>query len=116
MDRALAFPVSDWQSIQFNSGYSDFFKMCDAIEEGRHCGNGSTALHHRAVAKARAKKLTARFAAWFKNKYLPGCEYQIVKCLNEVHGANSFCQSVPSTTTTQIFPQQTQAAALTLIT
>ncbi|KAI1767147.1 peptidase S28 [Hypoxylon sp. FL1150] len=70
---AISSPIWAWQSIQFTSGYSTFYQMCDAIEgvspNSTMPSNGTSS---RGVG---LKKALPNFAKWFKSKYLPGyCE------------------------------------------
>jgi hypothetical protein len=71
---AISSPVWAWQSIQFYSGYSQFYQMCDAIEgaNGNYSGNYTSSYSETGIG---LKKALPNFAAWFKNKYLPGCEF-----------------------------------------
>jgi hypothetical protein len=62
-----------WQSIQFNSGYSQFYQMCDAIE-GANKGN-STKFALESPKGVGLTKALPNYAKWFKTSYLPGyCE------------------------------------------
>ncbi|KAI1370181.1 putative serine peptidase [Hypoxylon crocopeplum] len=67
---AISSPIWAWQSIQFYSGYSVFYQMCDAIE-----GVFPNATITSNDANSRAvglKKALPNFAKWFKAEYLPG--------------------------------------------
>lgn len=73
---AIASPIWEWQSIQFYSGYSQFYQMCDAIEgaTGNSSGSYSTGYSDKGVGLSKA---LPNYAAWFTSEYLPGC-----KCLS----------------------------------
>ncbi|ETS84162.1 hypothetical protein PFICI_02187 [Pestalotiopsis fici W106-1] len=65
---AISSPIWAWQSIQFYSGYSQFYQMCDAIEGAS--GNHSTGNYSDAgVGLAKA---LPNFADWFTVNYIPG--------------------------------------------
>ncbi|KAK6087654.1 serine carboxypeptidase S28 [Seiridium cupressi] len=65
---AISAPIWAWQSIQFYSGYSSFYQMCDAIEgvipnKTGNYSDGGVGLD----------KALPNFAAWYTTNYLPGC-------------------------------------------
>lgn len=67
---AISSPIWAWQSIQFYSGYSQFYQMCDAIEGvmpnvtyGNYSDTG-----------VGLSKALPNFAAWYTTNYIPGCE------------------------------------------
>ncbi|KAJ4348592.1 uncharacterized protein N0V89_009970 [Didymosphaeria variabile] len=68
---AISSPIWAWQSIQFTSGYSQFYQMCDAIEgaSGNSSGNYTSGYGDKGVG---LKKALPNFAAWFTTNYLPG--------------------------------------------
>ncbi|KAI1474707.1 peptidase S28 [Daldinia eschscholtzii] len=63
---AISSPIWAWQSIQFTSGYSQFYQMCDAIEDSAVLLNDSNP-HGVGLEIA-----LPNFAKWFKTEYLPG--------------------------------------------
>ncbi|KAL1861845.1 hypothetical protein VTK73DRAFT_6905 [Phialemonium thermophilum] len=81
---ALAFPLGDWQAIDFYSNYSEFFQMCDTIEGVRAVSPNKTNTATNATIPSAdgvgLEKALANFASWFKVEYLPGTcqqyEYQ----------------------------------------
>ncbi|KAI0126464.1 serine carboxypeptidase S28 [Xylariales sp. AK1849] len=67
---AISSPIWSWQSIQFYSGYSTFYQMCDAIEGFTPDTAGTYTDGGVGLSKA-----LPNFAAWFTSNYLPGsCE------------------------------------------
>lgn len=68
---AISSPIWEWQNIQFYSGYSQFYQMCDAIEgvDGNSSGNYSIEYSDQGVGLTKA---LPNFAAWFTTNYLPG--------------------------------------------
>jgi hypothetical protein len=71
---AISSPVWAWQSIQFNSGYSQFYQMCDAIEgaNGNSSRNYTSSYSDKGIGLSNA---LPNFAAWFTTNYLPGCKF-----------------------------------------
>ncbi|KAL7622689.1 hypothetical protein AAE478_006367 [Parahypoxylon ruwenzoriense] len=67
---AISSPIWAWQSIQFTSGYSTFYQMCDAIED---VIPNSTAPMNASSNGVGIKKALPNFARWFQAQYLPGC-------------------------------------------
>ncbi|KAI5925213.1 putative serine peptidase [Camillea tinctor] len=65
---AIASPIWSWQSIQFYSGYSQFYQMCDAIEG---VVPNSTASYTSSNGVGLENALP-KFAQWFTSEYLPG--------------------------------------------
>lgn len=67
---AISSPIWAWQSIQFYSGYSQFYQMCDAIEgaSGNSSGNSTSGFSNEGVGLSKA---LPNFAAWFTTEYLP---------------------------------------------
>ncbi|KAI9166362.1 putative extracellular serine carboxypeptidase [Paramyrothecium foliicola] len=71
--QSISSPIWAWQSIQFNSGYSQFYQMCDAIQGfTANTTNNPTSSSPRGVG---LKKALPNYAEWFRSSYLPGyCE------------------------------------------
>ncbi|KAI1778508.1 endoprotease endo-Pro [Hypoxylon cercidicola] len=67
---AISSPIWAWQSIQFTSGYSVFYQMCDAIEG--IFPNSTTPSNTTSSCGVGLKKALPNFAKWFKAEYLPG--------------------------------------------
>ncbi|OTB00961.1 hypothetical protein M426DRAFT_266744 [Hypoxylon sp. CI-4A] len=63
----ISSPIWSWQGIQFVSGYSSFFQMCDAIEGVT--SNSTT--WSNSTNGIGVKKALPNFAKWFKSQYLP---------------------------------------------
>lgn len=66
---AISSPIWAWQSIQFYSGYSQFYQMCDAIE-----GASPNATGHYSDTGVGLSKALPNFAAWYRANYIPGCK------------------------------------------
>ncbi|KAI0153177.1 endoprotease endo-Pro [Xylariaceae sp. FL1272] len=62
---AISSPIWLWQGIQFTSGYSQFYQMCDAIQGVMQ---NTTQFPIDGVGLKRA---LPNFAKWFKSNYLP---------------------------------------------
>ena len=78
-DRAVGWPIGEWQSTQLYSGYSTFFQMCDTIEGVRQpSANGTNQRVSNAtvpgVGGVGLEKALPNYAAWFRNEFLPYCE------------------------------------------
>lgn len=87
---AISSPIWAWQNIQQTSGYSTFFKMCDAIEGVLHNSTIPTIpINTTSSSGVGLKKALPNFAGWFKAKYLPGyCEnYGYVEFLGDFNVA-----------------------------
>lgn len=69
---AISSPIWAWQSIQFDSGYSKFYQMCDAIE-----GASTNASYTYGDTGVGLKNALPNFANWYKKSYLPGCEFAL---------------------------------------
>ncbi|KAH6652526.1 serine carboxypeptidase S28 [Truncatella angustata] len=67
---AISSPIWAWQSIQFYSGYSSFYQMCDAIE-GVIPNNTGNYTNYSARGVGLNKALP-NFAAWYRTEYIPG--------------------------------------------
>ncbi|KEY70524.1 hypothetical protein S7711_02687 [Stachybotrys chartarum IBT 7711] len=68
--QSISSPIWAWQSIQLNSGYSQFYQMCDAIE-----GVNLTSSSSYSARGVGLNKALPNYAAWFKSSYIPGyCE------------------------------------------
>ncbi|KAI1466238.1 peptidase S28 [Daldinia caldariorum] len=63
---AISSPIWAWQSIQFTSGYSQFYQMCDAIE------NSTVPLNSSSPRGVGLEIALPNFAKWFTEQYLPG--------------------------------------------
>ncbi|KAI1808820.1 peptidase S28 [Daldinia bambusicola] len=63
---AISSPIWAWQSIQFTSGYSQFYQMCDAIE------NSTVSLNSSSPHGVGLEIALPNFAKWFTEHYLPG--------------------------------------------
>lgn len=71
---AISSPIWAWQSIQFYSGYSQFYQMCDAIEGAGGNSTSNYTIDHSDKGVGLSKALP-NFASWFTTNYLPGyCE------------------------------------------
>jgi hypothetical protein len=71
--QAISSPIWAWQSIQFNSGYSQFYQMCDAIQGFKV--NATTAASSSSPKGVGLKKALPNYADWLKTSYIPGyCE------------------------------------------
>ncbi|KAK8024583.1 serine carboxypeptidase S28 [Apiospora rasikravindrae] len=89
---AISSPIWAWQSIQFDSGYSKFYQMCDAIE-----GAFTNTTYTYGEQGVGLKNALPNFAKWFKASYLPGyCEQygykdwagkMNVQCFNSYDGS-----------------------------
>ncbi|KAK8073220.1 hypothetical protein PG994_004119 [Apiospora phragmitis] len=89
---AISSPIWAWQSIQFDSGYSKFYQMCDAIE-----GAFTNTTYTYGELGVGLKNALPNFAKWFKASYLPGyCEAygykdwageMNVQCFNSYNGS-----------------------------
>ncbi|KAK8099683.1 serine carboxypeptidase S28 [Apiospora kogelbergensis] len=89
---AISSPIWAWQSIQFDSGYSKFYQMCDAIE-----GAFTNTSYSHGEQGVGVKNALPNFAKWFKASYLPGyCEQygykdwkgkMNVQCFNSYDGS-----------------------------
>ncbi|KAI5856184.1 peptidase S28 [Durotheca rogersii] len=66
---AISSPIWAWQSIQFYSGYSAFYQMCDAIEGVIPNSTVPSAFSPDGVG---LKQALPNFAKWFRANYLPG--------------------------------------------
>lgn len=66
---AISSPIWAWQSIQFYSGYSQFYQMCDAIEGVIPNKTGNYSDTGVGLSKA-----LPNFAAWYSANYIPGCK------------------------------------------
>ncbi|KAK7971471.1 hypothetical protein PG989_016487 [Apiospora arundinis] len=86
---AISSPIWAWQSIQFDSGYSKFYQMCDAIQGAST--NESYTYSDQGVG---LKTALPNFAKWFKKSYIPGyCEqygYEDWKGKKNVQCFNSY--------------------------
>ncbi|KAH9907082.1 putative serine peptidase [Xylariomycetidae sp. FL2044] len=98
---AITSPIWAWQSIQFYSGYSAFYEMCDAIEGFLPNSTNST-VFSRAASSADGvgiKKALPNFASWFKSSYLPGyCAaygYEEWQDENSVECFNTYNETAP---------------------
>ncbi|KAF3058586.1 putative serine protease K12H4.7 [Daldinia childiae] len=67
---AISSPIWAWQSIQFTSGYSQFYQMCDAIEG--FSPNSTIPLNSSSPRGVGLEIALPNFAEWFKAHYLPG--------------------------------------------
>nr|XP_036589823.1 serine carboxypeptidase S28 [Colletotrichum truncatum]KAF6801828.1 serine carboxypeptidase S28 [Colletotrichum truncatum] len=67
---ALVGPLGLWQSIQLDSGYSDFFVMCDAVEG--FTGNFTRNATRPGADGVGLPKALDNFAKWWTSSYLPG--------------------------------------------
>ncbi|KAI1643959.1 peptidase S28 [Daldinia loculata] len=67
---AISSPIWAWQSIQFTSGYSQFYQMCDAIEG--FFPNSTAPLNSSSPRGVGLEIALPNFAEWFKAHYLPG--------------------------------------------
>ncbi|KAI2625035.1 peptidase S28 [Hypoxylon sp. NC1633] len=67
---AISSPIWAWQSIQFYSGYSVFYQMCDAIEGAT--SNTTVSLNSTSSSGVGLEGALPNFAKWFTAKYLPG--------------------------------------------
>ncbi|KAH8896497.1 serine carboxypeptidase S28 [Thozetella sp. PMI_491] len=73
--------LGEWQSVQFFSGYSDFFQMCDSVEGVRAVRNGKVGVPVDSYGNGTGvpvpadgigvDKALANFAKWFKYESLP---------------------------------------------
>ncbi|KAI2775982.1 serine carboxypeptidase S28-domain-containing protein [Daldinia loculata] len=70
---AISSPIWAWQSIQFTSGYSQFYQMCDAIEG--FFPNSTAPLNSSSPRGVGLEIALPNFAGWFKAHYLPGCKF-----------------------------------------
>lgn len=68
---AITSPIWGWQNIQFYSGYTSFYQMCDAIEGAAPNKTGNYSDTGVGLSHA-----LPNFAAWFTSEYLPGCKLQ----------------------------------------
>lgn len=66
--QAISSPIWAWQSINFRSGYSQFYQMCDAIEG---VAPNVTSYSTEGVG---VKKALPNYAKWFTSAYIPGSE------------------------------------------
>ncbi|KAH8671712.1 serine carboxypeptidase S28 [Xylariales sp. PMI_506] len=64
---AISSPIWYWQDIQFYSGYSFFYEMCDAIEGAFDTNSSSTSYSATGVG---LEKALSNFAAWFTAEYI----------------------------------------------
>ncbi|KAI2465384.1 endoprotease endo-Pro [Annulohypoxylon bovei var. microspora] len=67
---AIASPIWKWQSLDFYSGYSSFYAMCDAIEG--FFPNSTKPSNSTSSCGVGLKKALPNFAKWYKASYLPG--------------------------------------------
>ncbi|KAH7309745.1 endoprotease endo-Pro [Stachybotrys elegans] len=93
--QSISSPVWVWQSIQLNSGYSQFYQMCDAIEGAGSAPGAKVSYSSKGVG---LKKALPNYAAWFKASYIPGyCEsygYSDWSGTNNVQCWNSYNASM----------------------
>ncbi|KAI0095404.1 peptidase S28 [Daldinia grandis] len=66
----ISSPIWAWQSIQFTSGYSQFYQMCDAIEG--FSPNSSVPLNSSSPRGVGLEIALPNFSEWFKAHYLLG--------------------------------------------
>ncbi|KAI1336692.1 putative serine peptidase [Xylariaceae sp. FL0016] len=68
---AISSPIWEWQNIQFYSGYSQFYQMCDAIEGFLPNSTNSTVHNALSASGIGLKRALPNFATWFRREYLP---------------------------------------------
>ncbi|XDG03846.1 hypothetical protein ABKA04_003461 [Annulohypoxylon sp. FPYF3050] len=73
---AISNPISVWQGMDFFSGYSQFYQMCDAIEGFFPNSTNSTHLTKPSNSSSSCgvglRKALPNYAKWYKSQYLPG--------------------------------------------
>ncbi|KAI1140057.1 peptidase S28 [Hypoxylon sp. FL0543] len=67
---AISYPIYAWQKIQFVSGYSQFYQMCDAIEG--FFPNSTATFNGTSSCGIGLKRALRNYAKWYKTQYLPG--------------------------------------------
>ncbi|KAI1204686.1 endoprotease endo-Pro [Annulohypoxylon truncatum] len=70
---AISSPIGNWQGLDFSSGYSPFYQMCDAIEGFfPNSTNSTRPSNSTSSCGVGLRKALPNYARWFKSKFLPG--------------------------------------------
>ena len=72
---ALSQPVMAWTLIQPSDAHTQFFEMCNAIENLDFSNNS----RRNVWSEANFQTALGNYADWFTTSYLPGCKYTRLK-------------------------------------